>query len=519
MSVLYLDHFQLKTDPFRITPDTEFFFSGGQRGDILEGLLVAAMHDEGIVAVVGEIGMGKTMLSRMLLERLKAHPADTVYLANPVFDRNEILDAIARDLMPDPPRGSRAHIIAELERVLIDRFAQGRRVIVVIDEAHTMPGATLEEIRLLSNLETAHNKLLKIILFGQPELDELLRAPQLRQVKDRVSHRFVLQPLDAGEAMTYLGFRLHKAGLNGPDLFEPEACKLLWQASEGRTRRLNMLGEKALLAAFASGSAYVGLDHARRACQDETTELRRFPASAVGHEGVPAAGLGPIGQARSAPSVHLLYGGALLLAAVAGYGLSQWTREPLASGPKSTVAVAAAPAAEPVPTPAPVPVPVPPPAPEPPPAPVPAPVPTPVPQSAPAAAPVAIPAPVPEPTPTAVPSSQGGADSVATRIARSEAFILGTRGEGFTVQLLALRGPREDQLAARLTEYQATLGAQQPILVNNRAYNGVLHHAVYVGQFGSRDAAIEYILSLPEALRQQKPMVRSFARILEEPKS
>ena len=97
--------------------------------------------------------------------------------------------------------------------------------------------------------------------------------------------------------------------------------------------------------------------------------------------------------------------------------------------------------------------------------------------------------------------------------------MVGTRGEGFTVQLLALRAPREDQLAARLMEYQATLGAQQTILVNNRAYNGVLHHAVYVGQFASRDAAIGYILSLPEALRQQKPMVRSFARILEEPKS
>ncbi|MDP3172686.1 MAG: ATP-binding protein, partial [Polaromonas sp.] len=159
MSVLYLDHFSLAADPFRITPDTEFFFTGGQRGDILEGLIVAAMHDEGIVSVVGEIGMGKTMLSRMLLERLRPLPCDTVYLANPVFDRDEILGAIAHDLMAEPPQGNRAHMLAALEAVLIERYSQGRRVVVVIDEAHSMPATTLEEIRLLSNLETTQNKL------------------------------------------------------------------------------------------------------------------------------------------------------------------------------------------------------------------------------------------------------------------------------------------------------------------------------------------------------------------------
>lgn len=514
MSILYLDHFELTTDPFRITPDTEFFFTGGQRGDILEGLLVAAMHDEGIVSVVGEIGMGKTMLSRMLLERLKAFPADTVYLANPVFDRNEILDAIARDLMPDPPHGSRAHIIAELERVLISRFAEGRRVIVVIDEAHTMPGATLEEIRLLSNLETAHNKLLKIILFGQPELDELLGAPQLRQVKDRISHRFVLQPLDAAEAMTYLGFRLRKAGRNGSDIFEPEACKLLWQASEGRTRKLNMLAEKSLLAAYASGSDHVGPDHARRACQDEATELRRLPVSNPGAAGgdalAPAAhGVG----ARPRSLVHWVWGCALVLAALAGYGVSHLAppllrQSVVAQGAVSPVAAPfSAASADAVPSSAA------------PPSATPSQITLRVPGAeapADAAAPSAV---VAASAPAPVPVAVGRADTVAEQIARSEAFMAQTRGIGFTVQLLALRGPRHDQLAARLLEYREVLGAKQPVLVNDRAYNGVLHHAVYVGQFASRDAAADYIASMPEALRRQKPLIRSFARILEEPKS
>ncbi|MDP3411761.1 MAG: AAA family ATPase, partial [Polaromonas sp.] len=275
MSVLYLDHFSLAADPFRITPDTEFFFTGGQRGDILEGLIVAAMHDEGIVSVVGEIGMGKTMLSRMLLERLRPLPCDTVYLANPVFDRDEILGAIAHDLMAEPPQGNRAHMLAALEAVLIERYSQGRRVVVVIDEAHSMPATTLEEIRLLSNLETTQNKLLKIVLFGQPELDELLDAPQLRQVKDRISHRFELQPLNADEASAYLRFRLHKAGWQGGELFDTEALKLLVQASGGRTRRLNMLADKSLLAAYAEGVSQVGAEQVSRAVGDSLPKTGR----------------------------------------------------------------------------------------------------------------------------------------------------------------------------------------------------------------------------------------------------
>lgn len=519
MSVLYLDHFELTTDPFRITPDTEFFFSGGQRGDILEGLLVAAMHDEGIVAVVGEIGMGKTMLSRMLLERLKGHPADTVYLANPVFDRNEILDAIARDLMPDPPRGSRLHIISELERVLIQRFSQDRRVIVVIDEAHTMPGATLEEIRLLSNLETAHNKLLKIILFGQPELDELLNATQLRQVKDRISHRFVLQPLDAAEARTYLDFRLRKAGHSGVDIFEQDACNLLWRASQGRTRKLNMLAEKSLLAAFACGRATVGLNEARRACQDESTEVRRvspFPLEIESSNSTTRKNFVQISRRRI--FFGLALGGALVAAALMGYAFSRLSLEKASANlaPQMAGVVAVAPIAQataaqsravdgstlissnpmsPAPT---------------------------------ASVPKNIPIEIeknesPTSATPAAPVDMGTApitnDWLAEIVKQSETFIARTQGVGYTVQMLALRAPQPEQLRTRLSEYHTQFGSKQLILVNQRAYNGIVHHAVYLGSFPSREKAAEYIATLPEAIRREKPMIRSFSRILEEPKS
>jgi MSHA biogenesis protein MshM len=366
---------------------------------------------------------------------------------------------------------------------------------------------------------------LKIILFGQPELDELLNAPQLRQVKDRISHRFVLQPLDAAEAMTYLGFRLRKAGLNGSDIFEPEACKLLWQASEGRTRKLNMLAEKSLLAAYASGSSMVNLDHARRATQDEATELRRLPSAQSALDGLPgnmATSQNSKGTSRF--PMRLRFGGALVLAALVGYGASYVTLEPqrkpvVAEGVVSQAATAVAPvtvaqATSPVMTASvvvtptveatsatstpstPLAVPV-----------APAALTA---TSAPAVAAVIQPAP-------AAPGEKGG--TLSDRIQASEAFIAQTRGIGYTVQVLALRAPRHDQLAEMLADYREQLGTQQPILVNDRAYNGVPHHAVYVGQFASREAAVDYIATLPESMRRQRPLVRSFARILEEPKS
>ncbi|HKC42277.1 MAG TPA: AAA family ATPase, partial [Burkholderiales bacterium] len=167
---MYLSHFGLNEAPFRITPHTEFFFSGANRGATLEALLYAITHDEGIVKVTGEVGSGKTMLCRVLVERLPKN-VETIYLANPSLSRDEILHVIAADLQVES-RGERVTILLRaLQERLIKLYASGRRVVVLIDEAHAMPLATLEEVRLLSNLESNRHKLLQIVMFGQPELD------------------------------------------------------------------------------------------------------------------------------------------------------------------------------------------------------------------------------------------------------------------------------------------------------------------------------------------------------------
>ena len=215
---MYYTHFGLAQPPFRITPDTGFFYSGGNRGPILETLMYAIGQGEGIIKVTGEVGSGKTMLCSMLQSRLPAN-VETVYLANPSVSPEEILHAIALELQLKPPRdASRLEVMQMLHGHLLERHAQGKQVVMFVEESQSMPISTLEEIRLLSNLETAHAKLLQIVLFGQPELDDNLRQPHIRQLRERITHSFRLNPLKPGEIRDYLNFRLRAAGYCGPDL-------------------------------------------------------------------------------------------------------------------------------------------------------------------------------------------------------------------------------------------------------------------------------------------------------------
>jgi len=264
---MYLEHFGLRESPFRITPHTEFFFAGANRGATLEALIYAITHDEGIVKVSGEVGSGKTMLCRMLLEKLPEQ-VETVYLANPSLSRDEILHAIADELGTPLPEG-RAHLLLRnLQERLLEIYAAGRQVVVLIDEAHAMPPETLEEIRLLSNLESNRHKLLQIVLFGQPELDERLSDMSMRQLKERITHNFALEPLRRSDISGYLMFRIRAAGYHGPDLFTPGAIQLISQSSEGLTRRINILADKALLSAFSQGSHQIDNKQVKAAISD-----------------------------------------------------------------------------------------------------------------------------------------------------------------------------------------------------------------------------------------------------------
>ena len=267
---MYLDHFGLKEPPFRITPDTDFFFQGANRGATLEALLYAITHDEGIVKVAGEVGSGKTMLCRVLMERLPA-TVETIYLANPSLSRDEILFAIGDELKLQLEKGPR--ILRALQEHLIRLFGEGRRVVVLIDEAHAMPDETLEEIRLLSNLESNRHKLLQIVLFGQSELDEHLDTAGMRQLRERITQSFHLEPLVRSDIENYIDFRMRAAGYRGPKVFNPRAIRLIASASQGLTRRVNILSDKALLAAYAAGTHAVTQAEATRAVRD--TEFYR----------------------------------------------------------------------------------------------------------------------------------------------------------------------------------------------------------------------------------------------------
>ena len=264
---LYLEHFGLREPPFRITPHTDFFFDGADRGATLEALLYAIQHEEGIVKVVGEVGSGKTLLCRVLIERLPKH-VETIYLANPSFSRDEILFAVAEELKIDFSRERATIALRALQDRLIASYAEGRRTVILIDEAHAMPEETLEQVRLLSNLETSRHKLLQIVLFGQPELEEVLALPSLRQLKDRITHSFRMRPLSQEEAAHYLSFRMRAAGYRGPDIFAPDAVARIARASGGLTRRINILADKALLSAFSEGSHAVTSREARAAIAD-----------------------------------------------------------------------------------------------------------------------------------------------------------------------------------------------------------------------------------------------------------
>ncbi len=261
---MYLDYFSLERHPFRITPDTSLFFSGGNqgRGVVLEAMLFAIESGEGILKVVGEVGSGKTMLCRMLEERLP-ETTEVVYLANPRLSPDEILYAVAFELkLPVRRDTSKLLVMQQLQNYLLKQHAANRKVLVIIEEAQGMPVDTLEEIRLFSNLETQVDKLMQIILFGQPELDKTLSSKNIRQLRERITHSFHLNPLTTREVSEYVRFRLGAAGCPCPQLLTAQAEWLLSKASGGLTRRINILVDKALLAAYAENVLQFGELHA-----------------------------------------------------------------------------------------------------------------------------------------------------------------------------------------------------------------------------------------------------------------
>lgn len=265
---MYYDYFGLKQAPFKITPDTSLFFPGGNRGAVLEALIYAITQGEGIVKVVGEVGAGKTMLCRMLEVELPDN-VEVVYLANPSLSPENILHAIAFELKLNVTEtDNRLKVMNELQKYLLDRHADNKQIVVFVEEAQGMPIATLEEIRLLSNLETTQNKLLQIVLFGQPELDEKIATREIRQLKERITYSFQLAPFKKDDIKDYLNSRMRTCGYRSEDVFTSSAVSYISKYSEGLLRRINILADKALLAAYAGNTHKVESSHVKIAARD-----------------------------------------------------------------------------------------------------------------------------------------------------------------------------------------------------------------------------------------------------------
>lgn len=271
---MYYAHFGLTEAPFKITPNTDFFFAGGSRGEVLEALVFSIAQGEGIVKVTGEVGSGKTMLCRMLEDRLPDN-VETVYLANPSVSPEEILHAIAAELQLDISlTASRLEVMQRLQQHLLERHEAGQRVVVFVEEAQSMRVEALEEMRFLSNLETRHDKLLQLVLFGQPELDQNLARQHIRQLRERITQSFALRPLNAKEIHAYIDYRLRAAGYHGPELFNARAARMIARASKGLTRRVNIIADKSLLAAYGDGTHTVTPRHIRAAIRDSAFGAR-----------------------------------------------------------------------------------------------------------------------------------------------------------------------------------------------------------------------------------------------------
>ncbi|MDZ7803679.1 MAG: AAA family ATPase [Thiohalophilus sp.] len=277
--MMYLQHFGLREAPFSITPDTAYFFSYGHYADALNTLLVALRSGEGFIKVTGEVGTGKTLLCRKLLNSMDKEFV-SAYIPNPQLSPYGLQAGLASELgiaLSNRPYGHH-----QLQKMITDRLveltSEGKKVVLCLDEAQAMPTETLETLRLLTNLETEKYKLLQVVLFGQPELDERLNTRQVRQLKQRITFSYRLEPIDREGLDSYVSHRLVVAGYQGGALFEHRAMRTLYKCSRGIPRLINILSHKAMMAAYGRGDTTVDEQHMRLAVKDtEDAQLSHPP--------------------------------------------------------------------------------------------------------------------------------------------------------------------------------------------------------------------------------------------------
>jgi general secretion pathway protein A len=245
---MYLDFYGLKIFPFNITCDPQFFFESSSHREALAALLYGIQEKRGVILITGEVGTGKTTLCKALLNKLNPQVKISLIL-NPYFSEVQLLQAIVEDFGLQLEKKNRLDIVKKLNSFLIDISLKGDNAVLVIDEAQNLTNRQLEQIRLLSNLETSQEKLLQIVLVGQPELLERLSQFRLRQIRQRIFVKYNLSPLQEEEVKDYVEFRLKKVGENSIMIL-PQCYKIIYEFSRGIPRLINVLCDRALLLGF-----------------------------------------------------------------------------------------------------------------------------------------------------------------------------------------------------------------------------------------------------------------------------
>lgn len=265
---MYQSHYGLSELPFTLTPNTSFYCDLDGHRSALEVLLTALETGEGFIKVVGEVGTGKTLLCRKLLNELPEQFV-SVYIPNPDLSPDELREQIASELQIEgAPELNHQLLTKAIQARLLEINQQDQAVVIVLDEAQALPSESLEALRLISNLETESRKLLHIILFGQPELDEHLAKREHRQLRQRITFSYTLKAMSMQELARYISHRLHIAGYKGPPIFSPQSVQQLHIASRGIPRLVNVLCHKVLLLCYGEGTYAIKPKHVRTAVQD-----------------------------------------------------------------------------------------------------------------------------------------------------------------------------------------------------------------------------------------------------------
>jgi MSHA biogenesis protein MshM len=266
--VIYLSHFGLREPPFGITPDTSFYYACSSIQEALNTLVVAVANGEGFIKITGEVGTGKTLLCRKFLASLDENWV-SAYIPNPNLEPKTLLLALADELgLKIENSLDQHHLLKALNLGLLDFARRKKRVVVCLDETQAMPLESLETLRLLTNLETEKRKLLQVILFGQPELDERLAENSVRQLRQRITFQHHMGTLTRAEVEHYLSYRLSVAGYSGDPVFSGAAVRIIHRASHGVPRLVNILANKAMMVAYGEGRRRVSWQQARASVTD-----------------------------------------------------------------------------------------------------------------------------------------------------------------------------------------------------------------------------------------------------------